>query len=171
MLKNNIVERNAVDQFDQIGEADSKGIELDIEYTAVPGLYIKAGYAYVDARVREFDVDSLQATRAGNKLRFAPDHLANGWASYEFQNGTVKGLGLGSGINVTGANFTNSSNTFELPAYYTWDATLFYKLKGVRVALNLNNITDQLYYTDAIYDNQFFPGMERNFRLTLSYTF
>ena len=171
MLKNNIVERNTVNEFNQIGEADSKGIELDIQYTPVKGLYIKAGYAYVDARVRAFDSESLQSTKAGNKLRFAPDHLLNGWVNYEFQKGIMRGIGLGSGINFTGANYTNSSNIYKLPSYYTWDATLFYQSKGVRLAFNLNNITDQLYYTDAIYGNQFFPGMKRNFKLTFGYSF
>jgi len=171
LQKNNIVERNAVDVFNQIGEADSKGIELDVEYTQLKGLYIKVGYAFVDARVRAFDDESLQATRAGNKLRYAPDHLVNAWASYEFQNSGLKGFGLGSGLNYTGENYTNTANTFKLPAYYTWDATVFYKTKNVRVAFNLNNITDQLYYTDAIYGNQFFPGLKRNFKLSLAYKF
>nr|WP_299382223.1 TonB-dependent siderophore receptor [Allomuricauda sp.] len=172
MLKNNIVERNTVNEFNQIGEADSKGVEVDIEYTPIKELYIKAGYAYADARVRAFDEASLQATRAGNKLRFAPEHLLNGWASYEFKEGKIKGFGFGSGINFTGANYTDSANTFELPSYYTWDTTVFYNTgKGIRIAFNLNNITDQLYYTDAIYGNQFFPGMERNFKLSLGYSF
>ncbi len=172
MLKNNIVERNAVDEFNQIGEADSKGIEADIQYMPTEGLNIKAGYAYADARVRAFDEEALQATRAGNKLRFAPEHLVNAWVSYDIQEDKLKGLGFGSGINITSANYTDSANTFELPSYYTWDATVYYRTKnGIRLAFNLNNITDQLYYTDAIYGNQFFPGMERNFKLSLGYSF
>lgn len=171
MLKNNIVEQNTVAVYDQIGEADSKGMEVDIQYTPLSGLYIKAGYAYVDARVREYDEETLQTTTAGNKLRFAPEHMLNGWVSYDFQNEALKNFGIGSGVNYTGANYTNSANTFELPAYYTWDATVYYKSNGIRVAFNLNNLTDQFYYTDAIYGNQFFPGMERNFKLSLGYTF
>ena len=171
MLKNNIVERNTVDEFNQIGEADSKGVELDVEYTPIKGLYAKAGYAFVEAKVRSFDTDALQATRAGNKLQFAPDHLANAWVSYEFQNKNLKNFGVGTGFNYTGENYTDSANTFKLPDYYTWDATLFYKLKNVRIALNINNITDQFYYTDAIFGNQFFPGLERNYKISLGYNF
>jgi len=171
MLKNNIVERNTVDEFNQIGEADSRGVELDVEYTPIKGVYVKAGYAFADAKVRSFDTDVLQATKAGNKLQFAPDHLANAWVSYEFQNKNMKGLGIGSGFNYTGENYTNSANTFKLPGYYVWDATIFYQLKNVRVAFNLNNITNQFYYTDAIFGNQFFPGMERNFKVSLGYRF
>ena len=152
-----------LDEFNQIGEADSKGVELDVEYTPIKGLYAKAGYAFVEAKVRSFDTDALQATRAGNKLQFAPDHLANAWVSYEFQNKNLKNFGVGTGFNYTGENYTDSANTFKLPDYYTWDATLFYKLKNVRIALNINYITDQFYYTDAIYGYQFFPGLERNY--------
>lgn len=171
MLKNNIVERNKVDEYNQIGEADSKGFELDIEFTPLKGLYAKAGYAYVDASVRAFDTEKLQATKAGNKLRYAPEHLANAWVSYNFQNRKLKGLGIGSGLNYTGENYTNTANTYILPSYYTLDATLFYESNGVRVAFNANNITNQFYYTDAIYGNQFFPGMARNFKLSLGYKF
>lgn len=172
LVKNNIVERNAMDEFNQIGEADSRGIELDLHYVATQGLNIKGGYAYVDAKVRAFDKIALQVTRAGNKLRFSPEHIANLWISYGFQNKILKGLGCGSGVNYTGSNYTDSANSFELPSYYNWDATIFYKMKaGIRIAFNLNNITNQLYFTDAIYGNQFFPGMGCNFKLSLGYQF
>lgn len=165
ILKNNIVERNAVNVYNQIGEADSKGIEFDAMYQPIKGLFIKGGYAYVDAKVRSYDVDSLQATRAGNQLRYAPKHMANLWVNY-----TIKErVDVGVGGNYVSENFTNSDNSYALPEYFTLDANLSVTFGKVRVGINVNNILDALYFTDAIYGNQFFPGAGRNFKLKLKY--
>ncbi len=171
LQKNNIVERNKVKEYHQIGEADSKGVELDVEFQILNGLYFKGGYAYVDAKVREFDSPTLQAIKVGNKLRFAPEHLANAWLNYEKQEGLAKGLGLGLGFNYVSENYTNSSNTYLLPSYATVDATVYHQFKSVRLSLNVDNITDKLYFADAIYGNQFFPGKGRNYKLSLGYKF
>lgn len=165
ILKNNIVERNTVNEYNQIGEADSKGVEFDAMYQPIKGLYIKGGYAYVDARVRSFDVDSLQATRAGNQLRYAPRHMANLWLNYTFKDK----VDLGVGGNYVSENFTNSDNSYALPEYFTLDASLSYTFGNIRIGVNVNNILDTLYFTDAIYGNQFFPGAGRNFKLKLKY--
>ena len=169
--KNNIVERNAVNEYSQIGEADSKGIELDVFYKIIEGLSFKGGYAFTDAKVRSFDSEELQSVKEGNKLKYAPEHMANAWLSYHKNKGFAKGLGLAAGFNYVGENYTNSSNTYELPAYTTIDATIFYSFNSVRVGVNLNNIMDELYFTDAIYGSQFFPGMGRNVKVSIGYKF
>ncbi|WP_103071794.1 TonB-dependent receptor [Aquimarina sediminis] len=170
MLKNNIVERTSVDDYRQIGSADSKGFELDLESEPVQGLYLKAGYAFVDAKIRDYD-QALQTVPAGNRLQYAPKNSVNFWGNYEFQKGTLQGFGAGFGLNYVDDNYTNSSNTYELPSYTTIDGTLYYQTKQVRVGVNINNITDELYFTDAIYGNQFFPGQGRNYKLSLAYRF
>ncbi|CAM1343185.1 TonB-dependent siderophore receptor [Tenacibaculum amylolyticum] len=170
MLKNNIVERTNVNDFQQIGEADSKGFEIDIESQPLKGLYVKTGYAFVDAKVRSYS-ETLQTIAPGNQLRFAPKNSAHFWVNYDFQTPTLKGLGIGLGGNYVGSNYTNSANTFELPAYTTLDGTIYYQAKKIRVGFNLNNITDELYFTDAIYGNQFFVGQGRNYKVNISYTF
>ncbi|CAL2095740.1 Outer membrane vitamin B12 receptor BtuB [Tenacibaculum sp. 190524A02b] len=170
LLKNNIVERTNVNNFQQIGEADSRGFEIDIESQPVKGLYLKTGYAYVDAKIRSYN-ETLQTITPGNQLRFAPKNTANFWINYNFQMPKLKGIGIGFGGNYVGSNYTNSSNTFELPAYTTLDGTLYYQAKKVRIGFNLNNITNELYFTDAIYDRQFFVGQGRNYKINITYTF
>lgn len=169
--KNNIVEQNTVKEYHQIGEADSKGIELDIYYKIIEDLSFKGGYAYTDAKVRSFDSEELQSVKEGNKLKYAPEHMANAWLSYNKSTGFAKGLGLAAGFNYVGENYTNSSNTYKLPSYTTVDATIFYNFNAIRVGVNLNNIMDELYFTDAIYSSQFFPGMGRNVKVSLGYKF
>ena len=149
MLKNNIVERDSANLYRQIGEADSKGIELDVRLKLIEGLYFKGGYAYVDAKIRGYSGE--QKVKEGNQLRFAPEHMANAWLNYEVHNGIVKGLGIGAGLNYVGENYTNSENTHKLPAYTTVDATVYYQCNNVRVGFNANNLGNKLYFTDAIY--------------------
>ncbi|MCH2223663.1 MAG: TonB-dependent receptor [Crocinitomicaceae bacterium] len=169
ILKNNIVEKTTANEFKQIGSADSKGFEIDLESEPLKGLYIKAGYAFTDARVRAYELDSLQKINSGNKLRFAPEHMVNVWMSYEFTDGFVKGLGVGAGMNYVSDNYTDSDNTYSLPAYGILDATIFYQANRTRIGLNVNNVLDALYFTDAIYGNQFFLGQGRNIKLSFSY--
>ena len=167
ILKHNIVERNKVNEYRQIGEADSKGVEFDIEYTPLKNIYIKAGYAFTEAKIRAYDTSDSQTKKEGNALPFAPKHLANMWLNYELKDG----LGFGIGGNYTSNNYTNSSNSFTLPSYILLDGAIYYQKNNVRIGLNINNITNKLYFTDAIYEYQFFPGAERNFKLNLSYKF
>lgn len=167
ILKHNIVEKNTVNEYHQIGEADSKGLELDMEYAPLKNIYIKAGYAFTEAKIRAYEANDLQVKKEGNRLPYAPKHLANIWVNYELKDG----LGLGLGGNYTSDNYTNSNNSYTLPGYTLLDGTIYYQKNNIRIGLNINNITNKLYFTDAIYDYQFFPGAERNFKLNLRYKF
>lgn len=154
--------------FRQVGSANSKGVELEVNASPLEGFTLNAGYAYTDIRIREFkgDVTNLLA---GNRIAFAPDHLANFWANYQVPKGLLRGFGVSVGGYHTGENFTNASNTYALPAYTTLDGSLFYNFGKGEIRLNVNNITDEVYFRDAIYGNQFFPGLTRNYLLTIRY--
>ncbi|MCD8404966.1 TonB-dependent receptor [Tenacibaculum dicentrarchi] len=165
ILKHNIVEKNKVNQYLQIGEADSKGIEFDLEYTPIKNVYLKAGYAFTEAKISAYGAANSQVKKAGNALPFTPKHLANLWVNYELEDG----LGFGVGGNYTSDNYTNSDNSYTLPAYLLLDGAIYYQKNNIRIGVNINNITNKLYFTDAIYDYQFFPGAERNFKINLSY--
>ncbi|MEM9339019.1 MAG: TonB-dependent receptor [Bacteroidota bacterium] len=168
LRKNNIVEGLGGGIFNQIGTADSKGVEFEINSSPAEGLTISAGYAYTDTEIKDFEGDEVNEN-AGNRIRYAPDHLANVWANYQVQSGLLKGFGVSAGINHTGENFTAASNTFALPAYTILDGSVFYNFGQGEVRLNVNNITDEVYFRDAIFGNQFFPGVSRNYLLTIRY--
>jgi iron complex outermembrane receptor protein len=78
-----------------------------------------------------------------------PEHLANAWLSYTFSQGKAKGLGLGVGGNYASENvITNDlrTGTFTLPSYTVFNATVFYEAKKYRLALKVDNLTNQEYY-------------------------
>lgn len=168
LRKNDIVEGLGGGIFRQIGSADSKGIEFEFNASPIEGLTITAGYAYTDTRIRAFDGNDENPFE-GNRLAYAPDHLGNLWVNYQLPKGILKGFGLGAGLYHSGDNFTTASNTYLLPAYTLLNGSIFYNFGKGEIRFNLNNITDEIYFRDAIYGNQFFPGQTRNYMLTMRY--
>ncbi|WP_198144981.1 TonB-dependent receptor [Microscilla marina] len=168
LRKNNIVENLGGGVFRQVGSADSKGVEVEVNASPLEGFTLNAGYAYTDISIRKFGGDVTNPL-AGNRIAFAPDHLANFWANYEIPKGLLRGFGISAGLYHTGKNFTAANNTYALPAYTILDGSIFYNFGKGEIRLNVNNITDKVYFRDAIYGNQFFPGLTRNYLLTLRY--
>ncbi len=123
------------------GEQRSRGIEFDITGEPAPGLKLVASYAYTDAKVA---ADS-DPTLVGKKLFGVPEHAASFWATYELQQGEMKGLGFGAGLNFKGDRQGDLENTFRLGSYLTADAAIFYKKDDWRFALNFKNIADTKY--------------------------
>jgi iron complex outermembrane recepter protein len=123
------------------GEQRSQGIEFDISGEPAPGLKLVASYAYTDAKV---SADS-DPTLVGKKLFGVPEHAASLWATYELQQGQMKGLGFGAGLNFKGDRQGDLENTYRLGSYLTADAAIFYKKDDWRFGLNFKNITDAKY--------------------------
>jgi iron complex outermembrane recepter protein len=123
------------------GEQRSQGIEFDLSGEPAPGLKLVASYAYTDAKV---SADS-DPTLVGKKLFGVPEHAASLWATYELQQGQMKGLGFGAGLNFKGDRQGDLENTYRLGSYLTADAAIFYKRDDWRFALNFKNIGDAKY--------------------------
>jgi iron complex outermembrane receptor protein len=119
------------------GEVRSRGIELDVAGEIVPGWKIIAAYAYTDAEITE-DNDFP----VGNKLENVPENSASLWTSYQIQQGTFKGLGLGAGVFFVGDRQGDLDNTFTLPSYVRTDAALFYRQDNWQANLNFQNLFD-----------------------------
>ena len=107
---------------------------------------------------------------AGKKIAFAPDNMVNVWLNYEFQETFLNGVSFGAGANYMDETFTNSSNTYALPAYTVFDASVGYRIGKIGLRLNVNNLFNEKYFANAIFANQFSPGAIRNFLLTLKYS-
>lgn len=137
------------------GEQNSRGIEFDITGEPAPGLKLVASYAYTDAKTSA----NLDPTLIGKKLFGVPEHAASFWASYELQQGQIKGLGFGAGLNFKGDREGDLANTFRLGSYLTADAAIFYKKDDWRFALNFKNIGDAKYVESGFG----IPGSANNF--------
>jgi iron complex outermembrane recepter protein len=125
----------------QDGKQRSKGIDIELIGNPVAGLSIVAGYAYNDNRI----VKSSNPAIEGNKATASPENVFNFWSTYTFQN-TLKGFGLGFGANYADKNFFTGDNTFYMPSYTVYNATVFYDQTKWRLGLKLNNLTDKKYW-------------------------
>lgn len=122
------------------GEVSSRGIELDVAGEMLPGWKIIASYAYTDAEISESN-DFPE----GNKLENVPENSASLWTTYQFQQGTLQGLGFGAGVFFVGERQGDIDNTVTLPSYVRTDAAIFYRQDNWQANLNFQNLFDVEY--------------------------
>lgn len=171
LARTNILQGVPGGGFENIGTGTSNGFELEVNYNPIKDLSVRAGYSFAHTEIQENKGDIAPNPNAGKRLPFAPQHLVHSWLSYEASATKLKGLGVGLGVNYTSDNYTTNANTIKLDAYYLLDAALWYRFKNYELKFNVNNLTDQFYYRDAIFGNQVFVGPSRNFMLTFKADF
>ena len=170
--KNNIVQSlGKTDEgcriYGQVGMVDSKGIDIEALVNPIEGLSLIAGYGFNVAKVRKFSANEYTNSTAGNDLTFNPRNQVYAWAYYEVQKGMFKNFNMGLGANYSDKVFTDSNNTYELGDYWLFDAALGYSFDKTFIKLKINNILNKEYVSSSIYSNQYVPGQERNFMLTV----
>jgi iron complex outermembrane recepter protein len=123
------------------GEQRSQGIEVDVSGELAPGWKVIAAYANTNGRVT---ADS-DPTLVGKKLYGVPDNTFSLWSTYELQQGDLKGLGFGAGLNFVGERQGDLDNSFTADSYLTVNAALFYRRDDWRFGLAFKNIGDVKY--------------------------
>ena len=109
--------------------------------------------------------------RSRRPIYSGPSDLVNLWATYIVSSGTLNGVGIGFGGNyVSDLNILDSqvTGTFTLPGYTIMNASIFYNANDFRVALNVNNLTDEVYFTGYSTIN---PQKPRNAVVSMAYRF
>lgn len=152
----------------QAGEVESSGIEIEVNANPFDGLNLRGGYTANESEVTKTDNANQLGTRP---LEAGPKNLYNFWASYELQNGSLKGIGFGFGINGSSEravlNYANTG-TFLLPEYTIANASVFYQAAKFRVDLKVNNLFDEEYYSGW---STITPQEPRAFLMSLKYRF
>ncbi|PKQ67696.1 TonB-dependent siderophore receptor [Labilibaculum manganireducens] len=156
----------------QLGEAESKGFEFDIQGEIVSGLNLILNYANTNVKVSK-DSDP---TKVGTRMAGHAKHMTNGWLKYQFKSRGLKGLGLGLGYQyqVDRSSWAwGSGNESILPDYFRLDGAVSWKNEDFSVGLNINNLLDKYLYSGSGYSGFYYwqtePGT--NFRLNVSYKF
>lgn len=155
----------------QTGEAESKGVEFDIQGSPLPGMNIVANLAYAD----------VQTTKSEDpaELGKAPDNTPSKGGglrvSYDVQNDRWNGLGVNFGVHYVGERQVNADDPVMrlfLPSYTRWDAGISYRPPGPWwLALNAENLFDKTYYISAHSSLGIYPGAPRAATLTAGYAF
>ncbi|MGQ7854892.1 TonB-dependent siderophore receptor [Pedobacter sp. WC2501] len=155
------------DRLRPVGEERSRGIEFDIIGRIIPQLSILASYSYNQAMI----TDSPVASEVGIQKPNAPHHTANIWAKYNFNDGILKGLGIGAGSNYVDSRILSLNFNQTIPSYTLFNAALYYNVGKVQVQFNMNNITNKVHWVGGYDYLRLFPGTPSNYLFTLGYTF
>lgn len=130
----------------QIGEARSRGVELEAKASLDFGLNVAASFTYLDTKYTR-DNSGLQ----GLVPTGVPRHIASLWLYYDVPATLVPGLSIGAGVRYVGSNF-NTNNTIEIPSVGLVDAALRYdfgklvpQLTGMALQVNVKNLFDKDY--------------------------
>lgn len=156
----------------QGGEVQSRGVEADFTINPVDGLDILIGYSHNESEILE-GMESDSWLETGRRPIWAgPKDLINAWMTYRFSNGALRGFGIGLGGNYASENGTLDSSvtgTFMIPSYTVVNGSLFYNNDRFRIAFNLNNIGDKLYFGGGW--STLNPQKPRNGVLSVSFKF
>ncbi|KPA91800.1 TonB-dependent siderophore receptor [Pseudomonas asplenii] len=149
------------------GEVRSRGFDLNVTGNLTPQWRVIGGYAYVDAEVTK-DTTIPKGTRLMNIPR-SSFSLLN---VYEFQEGALKGLGLGVGGKYVAERAGQTAATgFSMGSYTVVDLLGFYKVnEKVRLNLDVKNLLDRDYEEGAFGNVYAYPGAPRTVQVGVSYT-
>ncbi|MFV3289041.1 TonB-dependent siderophore receptor [Pseudomonas sp. NY11955] len=154
----------------QNGEVRSRGVELELK-SSIENVDVLAAATYIDS----FYTKSTYGDQ-GNRNESQAPVSASLWVDYHFTQAMLDGLTFGAGARYTGRKPGNSANTFDVPAYAVYDATVSYdlakldpSLRGLQASLNVQNIFDREYVSDCNYAFGCYYGQERVASLEMTY--
>ncbi len=131
----------------QTGKVRSRGIELSGVASVNRNISVRASYTYLDNKITK----SNDGTR-GNILADTPKNFGSLWGDYTFRNGAFSGIGFSAGGRYIGKIYTTNANIYKIPDYALFDAAvhydlghLNYRLQGMMLRVNVNNIADKKY--------------------------
>ncbi|UZE37621.1 TonB-dependent siderophore receptor [Pseudomonas sp. B21-059] len=167
--KRNVLTTDPVDSTFSVaaGEVRSRGFDVNVAGNLTPEWRVIGGYAYVDAEVTKDNV-----LRSGTRLLNIPQNSFSLLNMYEFQDGMLKGLGLGSGLRYVDERAGQTANTgFSMGSYTVVDLLGFYKVNDkVRLNLDLKNLFDRDYEEGAFGNVYAYPGAPRTLQVGIAYT-
>ena len=147
-----------------IGQARSRGVELDISGQIATGWKVIGGYSYIQCLTTE---DTTTPSMAGLRFPGVPYNSGSLWTTYEFQNGGWKGLKLGAGVVVRGNEvaYENPTGTDyladQIPGYATVNLMASYEWmigsKKVTAQLNIDNVLNKRYFS-SLAPGSAYPG-------------
>lgn len=125
-----------------IGETRIDGFELGVNGNITDKWALSAGYTYLDSEL----VDDGTDLNDGNQVQNVAKNSATLWTTYQ----VMPQLTLGAGAVAMDKVYGNAANTKFVPGYVRYDAMARYNVnKNVDLQLNVNNLSDERYFTKA----------------------
>jgi catecholate siderophore receptor len=138
--------------YSNIGESKVDGIELGLNGKITDKWDISAGYTYLDSEATKNGVSCRGTTCTdqtvfnGNQMPNVPKNSATLWTTYQ----VLPQLQLGAGATAIDKVYGDLANTKYVPGYVRYDAMARYNVNdNVDLQLNVNNLSDERYFTKA----------------------
>ncbi len=139
--------------FDVI-ETTVDGFELQLQGQVAARWFISAGYSYLDGK----QADGIRRPRE------LPENMFSIWNSFK----VTEVFSLGLGMTHQDESFINNNNSAVLPSYTRFDAAAYYDVSDtMRIQLNVENLTDELYFPNSHSTHQATVGAPLNARLSI----
>jgi catecholate siderophore receptor len=152
---------NDPDTLDVI-DSTIQGFELQLDGTVTDFWTVQAGFSYLDGeQVNRFGPTGLRP-------RELPEVMASIWNSFAIADN----IGIGAGLTHQGDSFADNGNNAILPAYTRVDAAAWWDVTDrLRLQVNVENVTDELYFPNAHAANEVTVGQPFNARFALTARF
>jgi iron complex outermembrane recepter protein len=150
--KNRQVAGALPDIYDQVGQAKTKGVELEARGELFRNFDVIAHYNYIDL---------------DEQLEPMPHAQSAVWGKYRFSIGDLPGFSVGAGARYMSSFSGNVAPTID--AVTLFDALLAWENPKWRVALNVANLTDKTYLATCLDRGDCWYGARRNAVLSATY--
>jgi len=155
------VEKNAPTYVDAMtttmSTSEISGFEVQLSGNLTSRWFISAGYTNLDAHASD-----------GDRLKETPEDVFSIWNNFTVSDRLALNLGI---IN-QGESYIKEGGTQKLPEYTRVDAGASYALsENTSIQLNIENLTDELYFPHAHGDHQASVGAPINAMLSITSKF
>jgi iron complex outermembrane receptor protein len=150
------------------GEAQSRGLEIDLQGQLPSGLDVWFSYAYIDAKVSDdvLDPNFALPVRAGAPLINIPEHSLSLQVTHKSQL-AGRPLTLGGTVVVVDDRLGETGTSFELPGYAVARVFASYEVnEQLLLRADLDNLFDETYYTNSFSRLWVQPGAPRQARVS-----
>lgn len=165
--KNNIrylPDQTKPEEWATAGEHQSKGLEFSFIGQVLDNVFVRGGYGYLDAKVKQ---DTQTPANVNKVLNNAPEHTGNLFVRYLPTDKIYGEVGVTYVGDYSAYPNSNLSNTpVDMKAFARADAAIGYSADPWNVTLAVSNLTNKEYWrSDSM------PGTPRSFLMRLNYQF
>jgi iron complex outermembrane recepter protein len=158
------------DEYDNVGETTRDGIEVQLEFNAFEYGYLRADYAFVDAKYDKYTLNGVDY--AGKTLRGVPENIYNAEAGYD----PPTGLGGRLNYHFEDGYCLDDANLFTSDSWDRLDAQVSFRFGSKAqylAALDMVNLLDNKYadYTSGTTNKTYSPGLPLSMYLTFTMDF
>ncbi|CBS89627.1 TonB-dependent siderophore receptor [Azospirillum lipoferum] len=125
----------------QLGEVNSRGVELEAKANITPSLKATASFTALDLDIKKDANPAL----IGKTPYIVPQVQGSAFLDYTFRESVLNGVSVGGGVRYVGSSWADNENTLKVPAATVFDARIGYKRDNWGANLSVTNLFDKDY--------------------------